>query len=224
MKLMSELDKTLWPDLGFMSHDLGFERDGRALFHALHINLKPGSILKVIGVNGSGKTTLLRTLAGLLSPTQGTIWFLYKSRLIPIQMNEICKLIYISHKTPLLDGLTCMESLNRILVLQGNEVQNYSNLLNKVGLHRMENVLVEHLSAGQRRRLLMAQLYHTEMPLWILDEPFTNLDENACQAIKKLIREHVQNNGMVILSSHKEIIDLNFSQIIELKNEVIPTN
>ena len=61
------------------------------------------------------------------------------------------------------------------------------------------------LSAGQKRRVLLARLVARKARLWILDEPFTALDAKAVQMLGALIGEHVESGGMAIVTSHQQI-------------------
>jgi heme exporter protein A len=61
------------------------------------------------------------------------------------------------------------------------------------------------MSAGQKRRVLLARLMTRKASLWVLDEPFTALDVKAVDLLLELIREHLSAQGMVILTSHQAI-------------------
>jgi len=66
-------------------------------------------------------------------------------------------------------------------------------------------VLVQALSAGQKRRLSLARLLITQNHVWILDEPFTSLDKHGIALIETLMSEHCANGGMIVLTSHHDI-------------------
>jgi heme exporter protein A len=66
-------------------------------------------------------------------------------------------------------------------------------------------VLVQALSAGQKRRLSLARLLITENIVWILDEPFTSLDKQGIALIETLMSEHCASGGMIVLTSHHDI-------------------
>jgi heme exporter protein A len=68
-----------------------------------------------------------------------------------------------------------------------------------------DDVLVQTLSAGQKRRLSLARLLITQNIVWILDEPFTSLDKQGIALIESLMIEHCANGGMIVLTSHHEI-------------------
>jgi heme exporter protein A len=74
-----------------------------------------------------------------------------------------------------------------------------------VHLSGYDDVLVQTLSAGQKRRLSLARLLITENVLWILDEPFTSLDKQGIALIESLMAEHCAGGGMIVLTSHHDI-------------------
>jgi heme exporter protein A len=76
--------------------------------------------------------------------------------------------------------------------------------LEKVKLAGYDDVLVQALSAGQKRRLSLARLLITQNSVWILDEPFTSLDKQGIALIESLMIEHCVNGGMIVLTSHHE--------------------
>lgn len=61
------------------------------------------------------------------------------------------------------------------------------------------------LSAGQKRRVMLARMATRNVKLWILDEPFTALDIKAVDLLSKLLGEHLANGGMAVLTSHQAV-------------------
>jgi heme exporter protein A len=64
---------------------------------------------------------------------------------------------------------------------------------------------VRVLSAGQRRRVVMARVLATRASLWMLDEPFTNLDAAGTELVSALLAEHVGAGGMALVVAHQSI-------------------
>jgi len=85
----------------------------------------------------------------------------------------------------------------------------------RFGLRGREDLPVQYLSAGQKRRVLMARMALHHAKLWILDEPFNALDVDAVQALQNLITEHLEMGGLVILTSHQEI-QVPYVRVLEL--------
>jgi heme exporter protein A len=75
--------------------------------------------------------------------------------------------------------------------------------LQRFGLKGRELLPVRVLSAGQKRRVMLARIATRNASLWILDEPFTALDVKAVDLLSTLISDHVTGGGMAILTSHQ---------------------
>ena len=71
------------------------------------------------------------------------------------------------------------------------------------------------LSAGQKRRVLMARMLTRKAKLWILDEPFNALDIQAVHELQNLMIEHLAANGLIVFTSHQEVSIPNV-QVLEL--------
>ena len=61
------------------------------------------------------------------------------------------------------------------------------------------------LSAGQRRRVVLARLLLSDAILWILDEPLTALDASGRELVAEIIEDHITNGGSVIYSTHQPL-------------------
>ena len=77
--------------------------------------------------------------------------------------------------------------------------------LDDIGLFGSEYKPTAHLSQGQKRRVALAALLLSKAKLWILDEPFVALDGFAVKLLQEVIAKHVENGGMVILTTHQEV-------------------
>ena len=85
----------------------------------------------------------------------------------------------------------------------------------RFGLRGRENLPVNCLSAGQKRRVLMARMSTRQAKLWILDEPFNALDIQAVHELQNLMIEHLSTGGLAVFTSHQEINIPNM-QVLEL--------
>ncbi|OOZ37326.1 cytochrome c biogenesis heme-transporting ATPase CcmA [Solemya velesiana gill symbiont] len=181
-------------------------RGDRRLFTGLSFKLEPGELLHLHGRNGSGKTTLMRTVCGLIRPSAGEI--LWDGEGIWDQGDDFNRdLVYIGHKNGIKDDLNGIENLRICSVLDGvqiNESQAW-DALEKMGLRGHEDLPARVLSQGQKRRVTLARLLTHDAKLWVLDEPFTALDKAAVEFLQSVIRDHVANGGMVILTTHQEV-------------------
>lgn len=162
--------------------------------------------MRLEGQNGSGKTTLLRSICGLFMPDQGEI--LWQGETIKKQDESYRKdLFYLGHNNAIKADLTAFENLRINTKLAG---ENFSDnelmlALDKIGLFGFEEYPTRQLSQGQKRRVALARLLVNKAKLWILDEPFVALDVAAVELLQTIIAKHVENGGMVLLTTHQEV-------------------
>lgn len=181
-------------------------RGDRLLFEKINFKCSNGSVLYLQGANGTGKTTLLRTLCGLSKPYAGTINWCGEN--INSLAEEYYKhVLYIGHLPGIKEDLTALENLRFSLALSGTEVseQEVAESLKMLGLAKVLNLPTRMLSQGQKRRVVLARLWLQELPLWILDEPFTALDASATELLKQKIEMFANDGGMVVMTTHQEV-------------------
>ncbi len=186
--------------------NLACSRGDHSLFSGLSFKLQPGQIMQVQGENGSGKTSLLRTLCGFMMPVAGKInW--HGADIRDLDEEYYAEVLYLGHLNAIKDELSALENLRISAGLSGAEVDEDEALtaLRSMGLQRRERLPVKVLSQGQRRRVALARLLVSDAALWILDEPLTALDVGAVSLIQKLITTHLQNQGMVIFTTHQPL-------------------
>jgi heme exporter protein A len=87
----------------------------------------------------------------------------------------------------------------------GNTEVNIARALHQIELHNYRDIRVQHLSAGLARRAALARLLVLRVPLWILDEPFTALDKEGIICMTAILQEHLQQGGMIIVTSHQSL-------------------
>ena len=181
-------------------------RGERRLFQNLNLTVTSGECLHVRGENGVGKTSLLRLLTGLATPESGEI--LWNGQSITRDVSSYHRgLLFLGHRDALKEDLTALENLELYAALDDIHLPGDKALaaLWRFGLRGREHLPVNCLSAGQKRRVLMARMLTRQAKLWILDEPFNALDIEAVKALQGLIAEHVEQGGLVVLTSHQEV-------------------
>ena len=182
--------------------ELSCIRDDRVLFEGLNFQLQSGQILLLEGKNGSGKTSLLRILCGFREADAGEVR--WGDEAIN-DSNYYADMAYVGHLDGIKKELTVLENLKVCLALGMTGQYSIDEALRKVHLQGYDDVLVQALSAGQKRRLSLARLLITHNILWILDEPFTSLDKQGIALIESLMMEHCANGGMIVLTSHHDV-------------------
>lgn len=191
-------------------------RGERPLFTDLNIRITSGNCLHVRGENGVGKTSLLRLLTGLSKPESGEVFWCDHSIAIDSATYHR-ELLFLGHRDALKEDLTALENLQMYAALDDVALSQEQALaaLWRFGLRGRENLSINYLSAGQKRRVLMARMLTRQARLWILDEPFNALDIEAVHELQNLIIEHVSSGGLVVLTSHQEVHIPNV-QVLEL--------
>jgi len=181
-------------------------RGERRLFAGLDLAVGPGEWLHVQGENGAGKTSLLRILSSLSPPADGEIR--WRGEPIKELAEEYRReMLFLGHHGAVKEDLTPFENLMISARLDGAALDAATALtaLARFGLRGREDLSVRFLSAGQKRRVLLARLAVRQARLWILDEPFTALDVKAVDMLSGLIETHLAGGGMAILTSHQSM-------------------
>jgi len=191
--------------------DLVCVRGERRLFQDLSFSLAAGELLYVHGPNGSGKTTLLRTLCGLALPEAGEIrWRGQNIRRLKEEYHR--EMTYVGHLNGVKDELTAFENLRVVGQLNGVDASEERALhsLRRMELSACAELPGKALSQGQKRRVALARLLLAPRVLWIMDEPFNALDVKAVGMIQAVLSEHLDNGGMVVLTTHQEVEIINY--------------
>ena len=199
-------------------------RGEKSLFSNLSFTLNSKQLMRIEGQNGTGKTTLLRTLCGLSQPDSGDV--LWQQESIKKQEEIYRKeLFFLGHHNAIKADLSALENIGINTALAG---YNYSEdellqTLDDIGLFGSEYKPTAHLSQGQKRRVSLATLLLSKAKLWILDEPFVALDGFAVKALQNVIAKHVENGGMVILTTHQEV-PLTEGEILSINLDKLATD
>lgn len=185
-------------------------RGERELFSGLNLQVFAGECLHIRGENGVGKTSLLRLLTGLSPPDEGQI--LWDGKSIKEDARSYRrKLLFLGHRDALKEDLTAIENLRMYAAIDGVALseEDAFKSLRRFGLRGREDLPVNFLSAGQKKRVLMARMVSRNAQIWILDEPFNALDVRAVQELQEVISEHLASNGSVVLTSHQPLSMVN---------------
>ena len=177
---------------------LCFSRNEEPVFGPLDFELHRGEALLVLGGNGAGKSTLLRVLAGLLAAGAGEVRI---AGAIVDQGHLARGSSFLGHLPGHKGELSALENLRFTAALQASTLAP-EQALAEVGLAGYDDSLARRLSAGQNKRLALARLRLSSAPLWLLDEPYANLDLDGISLVNRLVAMHLQAGGAALLTSH----------------------
>lgn len=180
-------------------------RGDRHVLKAVSLTLAPGQLLHISGPNGSGKTTLLRVVCGLLRPEQGEVFWGGRS-ISSVRLEYQWALAYASHEPALKGDLTALENLRFAVGLKRRiTADELRAALARTGVAACADLPVRILSAGQRRRVAMARVLAMRATVWLLDEPYTNLDASGSELMSELLQGHVAGGGLALVVAHHEL-------------------
>lgn len=167
--------------------------------------IEPRELLHISGPNGTGKTTLLRVVSGLLRPEQGSVTWLGQS-IAAIRTDYQAALAYASHEPALKGDLTALENLQFTVGLKRRvTADELRAALARTGVAGCADLPARVLSAGQRRRVAMARVLAMRATVWLLDEPYTNLDAAGSELVSALLQTHVTGGGLALVVAHHEL-------------------
>ena len=193
------------------ANDLTLIRGESCLFKDLSFTINAGELLVLEGQNGSGKTSLIRAMLGMLNFESGEV--LWNDIPINKQRQEFHgSLIWLSHRTGLKKDLTLQENLHFEGAIRSKLDVDQSQILKKLNIFDLKDLPIRSMSAGQQRRVALARLLLFDAPIWLLDEPFTNLDDEGQNIVLDLINSHLSSGGICVIAAHQEF-NINASKI-----------
>lgn len=179
---------------------LAFSRNEVSLFGPLDFSVDANEALLVQGGNGAGKTTLLRVLAGLLRADAGVIEIDGRPACPDLRARFVA---YLGHLPGLKADLSAVQNLEFLCGLHGRRPkQTVEAAMAIVGLAGFQDAPLRTLSAGQKKRLGLARLWLSPAPLWLLDEPYANLDLEGITLVNRMVQAHLRGGGAALITTH----------------------
>lgn len=188
------------------------------------LSVSEGEILSVIGKSGAGKSTFLKCIAGLLSPSSGSIFHSGKEVVGPDEKliaghDEIA---WIPQEFKEDDFYTVFENIKRHLLHLSREQQARftKELIDLLDLTSVKEHKSKDLSGGERQRLSIACALAREPEVLLLDEPFAHLDVHLRKKVGRYLKKLCTTRGMaIILVTHEGEEALSWSDKIAFMNK-----
>jgi heme exporter protein A len=176
--------------------------DERSVLRDISATVTAPGAWTILGPNGSGKSTLLRIIAGLLTPTEGEVLYLYNGeRLSAHQRRQAVGMV--APDIALYRPLTAMENLRFYARARGLSVRDSDLLqwLERVHLRQRAHDPIATFSTGMIQRLKVLTALVHRPPVLLLDEPGSNLDQAGMEFIRETVQEQAKH-GIVLIATN----------------------
>ncbi|MFC2821865.1 MAG: ABC transporter ATP-binding protein [Sphaerochaeta sp.] len=193
-----------------------------------------GELVTVYGASGSGKSTLLNMLAGLLKPTGGQVFIdgknLYEMTDLQLSMFRNRNIGVIPQGQTAIQTLNVLENvlLPYTLLKENRKNSGYEetekkaqNLLLKMGIAELENIMPSELSGGELRRMAIARGLIMEPEAVLADEPTADLDSENTQVVLGLLRQTADAGRAVLVVTHDPEVLRYSDRAFEMRNGII---
>ncbi len=215
--------------MNLIGDKITYKPDEQFHLNDVSFNFKKGNLYTILGRTLSGKTTLLKTIAGLLNPDQGSIFFEEKDFIkIPVWERNVAMVYQQFINYP---HLNVYENITFPLVqrkLSPEQIKkDVDEALETVGLTGFENRKIQELSGGQQQRVALARSLAKKAKILLLDEPLVNLDyklrEQLREEFKRIFSQGLSQDTILIYSTTdpQEVMELNGEVIVLDEGKVL---
>ena len=184
--------------------NLSYKFDDKYIFSNLSFEFANDSVFKLVGDNGSGKSTLLKILSGIYKNYEGYL-----------SSSEDDLVFYSGHKTGLKNNLSARENIYFDIRLSKISHSQINSALKQLDLIDYSDIQSAYLSEGQKRKINIASFMLSTADLYLLDEPFNNLDRKTTDFLQEIFDKKINAGAKIIFSSHDRsnddfpLIDMN---------------
>ncbi len=182
------------------------------------ITFETGKSYMLLGASGCGKSTLLNMIAGILSPTRGTILIDGVEMSATSQKEKdkfrIEKIGYIFQDFKLINEMSVADNIG-ILRLEGVDISEMDDMLRSLDIFEKKNAKIKHLSGGQKQRVAIVRALVKRPDIILADEPTGNLNfAIGEQVIQELVS--VSKGKTLIAVTHDERLAKYFDEVIDM--------
>ena len=211
-------------DVSNISKQVSTSEGTLCILGQINLSVKAGETLAIIGSSGSGKSTLLGILAGLDTPSSGTV--MIDGQDITAMDEEGRAAVRAGHvgfvfqSFHLLPGLTALENVALPLELQGvsDALKTAEHYLQRVGLAARVTHYPRQLSGGEQQRVALARAFACRPTILFADEPTGNLDTGTGEKINDLLFALNEEEGTtLVLVTHEKNLAARCQRTLELQ-------
>ena len=190
------------------------------IFNGFNLSVDEGEILAVLGSSGCGKSTLLRIISGLEENSQGTIKvgniiFQDRSVFVPVEKRNIG---FVFQDYALFPFMTVEQNIR--FGMKKPYSEQLHQLLELTHLEGLEKRYPHELSGGQQQRTALARTLASRPTLLLMDEPFSNLDANLVDELRKDLKQIIKSQKIttVLVTHNKEDAEYLADKIIRISS------
>ncbi len=174
---------------------------GNTVTDNVSVTFESGEIIGLKGVNGSGKTMLMRLLAGLISPTSGTITI--DGEVLGRDITFPRSIGILIENPAFLDSYSGFKNLQMLASIKGLiSDEEVKAAIDRVKLDPEDKKKYRKYSLGMKQRLGIAAAVMERPDIVILDEPTNALDSDGVEIVKRILLEEKERGALVIISCH----------------------
>ena len=179
----------------------------RIIIENINFVLNSSEILGLLGPNGAGKTTTFYSIAGLIKPSEGEIFFNNENVTdMPMHARSKLGMSYLPQESSIFLNLSVKHNILGLAQLSSPDTNLIKNIFDEVveefNLSKILDQKGRELSGGQRRRVEIARCLVTKPNMILMDEPFAGIDPIAVDDIKKILNKLVTKDISILVTDH----------------------
>lgn len=205
--------------------DLSLRFDGHNALQGLSLSLESGLHVAVVGPNGAGKSTLFNILAGLLTPSSGSVSIHGHPPAQHMCLAYVTQSSQVDWTFPVsVEEVVMMGRVGLIGLFKQPSRKDWlfvNECLERVQLGDLAKRQISHLSGGQKQRMFIARALAQEADLFLLDEPLAGLDIPSQEQILNILEDLKQLGISVMFATHDLDLAAKFDRILLLNRKLI---
>jgi len=180
---------------------------GRKVVNNVSIYLHRGEIVGLLGPNGAGKTTIFSIIAGIIKPSEGSVFIdSIDVTSLPMARRARLGLCYLPQEPSIFRKLTVRENIMAVLEFQNIPLSEKEErlflLLKELNIEYIADQKAITLSGGERRRVEIARALATNPTFMLLDEPFAGIDPISVMDLQQIILNLKKKNLGILITDH----------------------